>query len=166
MSVGNRVSSNQQLVRLLQLGSVLEEVVETRASQHYRSLSPAEQAELDPAIEELLSEAREESAEHRKQLEGLIEQLGAETVPADHVEQLVQERYSQSKPEDFDDILYDQLHAEESAYKFYDDLITAIQNSDVEFEIDRDELLTTLKDIRQEEAEGVEEVTALMKEQP
>lgn len=166
MSVGTRVSSNQQLVRLLQLGVVLEEVVEARAGHHYQSLSPAERAELDPAIHELLTEAREESAEHRNRLQGLIEQLDAETVPADHVEQRVHDRYSRTKPDDFDDILYDQLHAEESAYKFYDDLIGAIQESDVAFDIDRDALLTALDDIRQEEAEGVEEITALMEDRP
>lgn len=162
MSAGSGISSNLQLVRFLQIGVVLEEVVEVRAIQHYQSLSPAEQAELDPAIQELLTEARQESAEHRKRLEKFIERLDAETVPTDHVEQLVYDRYGQTKPEDFDDILYDQLHAEESAFKFYDDLITAIQQSGVTFEIDQEELLTTLADIRQEEAEGVEEVIALM----
>jgi len=137
-------------------------VVEARASQHYQSLIPAEQEALDPAIRALLAEAREESAEHRERLEALVDQLDAETVPYDRVEKLVEERYGQTEPEDFDDILYDQLHAEESAYKFYDDLIAAMENSTVTFDIDRDALLETLTEIRKEEADGVEEVTALM----
>ncbi|WP_129116631.1 ferritin-like domain-containing protein [Halegenticoccus tardaugens] len=166
MDVGNHVSSNHQLVRLLQLGIVLEEVVEARATQHHQSLSPTEQADLDPTIENLLAETREESAHHRNQLEDLLEQMDAETMPAAHIEQLVQNRYDKTKPEDFDDILYDQLHAEESAYKFYDDLIAAINESDVTFEIDRTKLLAALEDIREEEKEGVKEVTELMEDHP
>lgn len=97
-------------------------------------------------------------------LEQLIDQLDAETIPFDRVQQLVEQRYRQTEPDDFDDILYDQLHGEESAYKFYDDLITAIENSGTEFNIDRTQLIDTLAEIREEEAEGVEEVTTLMSE--
>ena len=64
--------------------------------------------------------------------------------------------------EDFDGVLYDQLCNEETAYKFYDDLIEAIEASDAEFTIDRDHLLRTLRTIREEEAEGVSEVTEVM----
>ena len=59
-------------------------------------------------------------------------------------------------------MLYDQLCNEETAYKFYDDLITAIEGSDVRFTIGRERLLSVLRAIREEEAEGVEEVTELM----
>lgn len=164
MSVGNRVSSDHQLVRLLQIGIVLEEVVEARASKHYQSLATSKEFEPDPDIQALLIEASEESAEHREHLEQLIDQLDAQTVSFDRIEQLVEQRYRQTEPDDFDDILYDQLHGEESAYKFYDDLITAIENSETEFSIDRDHLVAVLSEIREEEAEGVEEVTALMSE--
>jgi hypothetical protein len=58
--------------------------------------------------------------------------------------------------------LYDQLCNEETAYKFYDDLIDAIEDSDAEFTIDRAELLDELHAIREDEAEGVSEVTAVM----
>jgi len=59
-------------------------------------------------------------------------------------------------------VLYDQLCNEETAYKFYDDLIDAIEDSDAEFTIDRAELLDELHAIREDEAEGVSEVTAVM----
>ena len=164
MSVTNPVSSDQQLVRLLQMGIVLEEVVEARASKHYESLANRDDFEPDPAVRALLTEAGEESAEHRARLEGLIDQLGAETVPFDRIEGLVEERYSQTDPGSFDDILYDQLHGEESAYKFYDDLLVAIEDSETTFDIDHDHLVGTLSAIREEEARGVEQVTALMSE--
>jgi hypothetical protein len=75
---------------------------------------------------------------------------------------LVGEQYS--APGDFDGILYDQLHGEETAYKFYDDLIEAVEASDADFGLDRELLLDTLESIREEEADGVEEVTELMEE--
>ena len=164
VSVQQRVTSDQQLVRLLQIGIVLEEVVEARAHHHHRSLSPEDRQDLDEAIEELLEHAAEESAEHREQLEGLIDDLDAESVPYDEIEALVEATYNRTRPEDFDGILYDQLHGEETAYKFYDDLIRAIEGSDTEFAIDRDRLLRVLREIRAEEEEGVEEVTTLMEE--
>ena len=159
MSVEQQVNSDRQLVRLLQIGVVLEEVVEARASRHYRSLS---ETERDPAIGELLEHAAAESAEHRDRLEGLIDQLDAESIPYEVIETLVDEKYGQTEPEDFDDILYDQLHGEETAYKFYDDLIAGIEESEASFAIDRDRVLETLREIRAEEEEGVREVTDLM----
>ncbi|WP_132057724.1 ferritin-like domain-containing protein [Halorussus amylolyticus] len=159
MSVGHRVSTDRQLARLLQIGVVLEEVVEVRAARHYETLSPDER---DADIEELLAEAREESADHRERLEALVDRLDADPVPLSEVEALVEAHYAQTRPEDFDGILYDQLNGEETAYKFYDDLIEAIESNDATFGLDREELLDTLKEIREEEAEGVEEVAAVM----
>ncbi len=152
------MTSDDQLARLLQIGIVLEEVVEARAHHHYRSLDE----ELDEEIEELLEDAAEESAEHRTRLESLIDELGVESVPFDEIESLVDARYGRTRPEDFDGVLYDQLCNEETAYKFYDDLITAIEESDAEFSLDRETLLETLRAIREEEAEGVKEVTEVM----
>ena len=162
MSVGNQVTSDHQLARLLQIGIVLEEVVEARAYHHYEEL---DDDTLDDEIRNLLSHAAEESADHRERLEELIDELEAESVPFEEIETLVEAKYGSSKPEDFDGVLYDQLCNEETAYKFYDDLITAIESSDVQFSIDRDRLLDTLAAIREEEAEGVEEVTDLMERQ-
>ncbi|WP_336021958.1 ferritin-like domain-containing protein [Halobellus salinisoli] len=160
MSVGHRVTSDHQLARLLQIGIVLEEVVEARSYHHYQSLDDA--PTLDPEIESLLEHAAAESAEHRKRLETLVDELDAESIPFEEIETLVEAQYGGTEPEDFDDILYDQLCNEETAYKFYDDLIGALRASDEAFGIDRDRLIETLVEIREEEADGVEEVTKLM----
>ncbi|WP_122090171.1 ferritin family protein [Halalkalicoccus subterraneus] len=164
MSLATRVGSDRQLARLLQIGVVLEEVVEARAYHHHQSLSTDEQAELDDRIEHLLEHAAEESAEHRSRLEELIDELDAESVAFEEIEALVDGQYGQTKPDDFDGILYDQLHSEETAYKFYDDLIEAIEGSDATFDIDRKRLLATLRAIRAEEEEGVRDVTEIMEE--
>jgi rubrerythrin len=159
MSVSHRVGSDHQLARLLQIGIVLEEVVEARAHHHYQSLGSSD---LDPEIEALLADAAEESATHRERLEELIADLDAESIPFEDIETLVEAQYAQTKPEDFDGVLYDQLCNEETAYKFYDDLVAAIEDSDARFSVDRERLLDTLRSIREEEADGVEEVTNVM----
>ena len=158
MSVGQQVTSDHQLARLLQIGVVLEEVVEARSTHHYHELD----ADFDEEIEELLQHAAEESAEHRDRLEDVIAELDAESVSFEEIEALVEAQYGKTKPEDFDGVLYDQLCNEETAYKFYDDLIGAIEASDAEFSVDRERLLATLREIREEEAEGVEDVTDVM----
>lgn len=163
MSLGQQVGSDHQLARLLQIGIVLEEVVEARSHRHYQSLSDDDRV-LDSKIEELLSDAAEESADHRKRLENLIEDLSVGSVSFDEIETLVEARYGQTKPEDFDDVLYDQLCSEETAYKFYDDLIEAIEASDTEFSIDREQVLDVLRGLRVEERNGAQEVTNIMEE--
>ncbi|RLM59615.1 ferritin-like domain-containing protein [Halobellus sp. Atlit-31R] len=160
MSVGQQVSSDHQLARLLQIGIVLEEVVEARSYQHYQSLDA--EAASDEAVGELLEHAAAESAEHRERLEALVDELDAESIPFDDIEALVEAQYGNTKPEDFDDVLYDQLCNEETAYKFYDDLIGALRASQTTFGIDRDRLIDVLVEIREEEAEGVEAVTNVM----
>jgi rubrerythrin len=157
MSVAARVDSDTQLARLLQIGAVLEEVVEARAARHYERVP---EAERDPEVEALLKEAKAESARHREALEDLVAALDAESTPIDRVESLVAEQYA--APGDTDGILYDQLHGEETAYKFYDDLITALEESEARFNVDRERLLATLRELRAEEEAGVEEVTELM----
>jgi rubrerythrin len=159
MSLGHRVDSDHQLARLLQIAIVLEEVVEARA-HHHRSLG--DESALDPEVDALLSGAADESADHRDRLEALIADLDAESVPFEEVETLVEAQYAQTKPEDFDGVLYDQLCNEETAYKFYDDLVSAIEGSETRFSVDRERLLETLRSIREEEAAGVEDVTAVM----
>ena len=163
MSLGQQVDSDRQLARLLQIGIVLEEVVEARASRHYQSLA-AEERTLDAELEALLEGAAEESADHRQRLETLIEGLAVESVPFDEIESLVEARYGQTKPEDFDGVLYDQLCNEETAYKFYDDLIEAIEASDAEFSVDREHVVEILRGLRAEERDGAEEVTQIMEE--
>lgn len=160
MSVTSAVGSDHQLARLLQIGMVLEEVVEARAYKHAQTM----EIELEEEIHELLEHAAEESADHRTELEALVDELEADPVPFDQIETLVEAQYGKTKPTDFDGVLYDQLCNEETAYKFYDDVITAIEASDTSFSIDRHRLVTVLSRIREEEAEGVEEVTTLMED--
>jgi len=155
MSVQSEVRSDHQLARLLQIGVVLEEVVEARAAKHASEL-----ADLSADVRTMLEEAAEESEEHRERLEELVAALDAETVGFEEIQQLVEAQYEADQ--DFDGVLYDQLCNEETAYKFYDDLIAAIEASEAEFGVDRDHLLSVLQSIREEEKEGVEEVTALM----
>jgi rubrerythrin len=157
VSLKQAVGSDHELARLLQIGVVLEEVVEARAGEHYATLG---EADRDPDIVALLDEAATESAEHRERLEALLADLEVESVPLDEVERLVRAQYEADR--DFDGVLYDQLCNEETAYKFYDDLIAAIEGTDRTFGIDRARLLRTLRDLREEEADGVEEVTQLM----
>ena len=157
MSLSYPVASDHQLARLLQIGMVLEEVVEARAYKHHETL---DEEELDEEIVSLLWEAAEESAEHRRRLEGLVDELDADPVAYDEIEELVAAQYESDT--DFDGVLYDQLCNEETAYKFYDDLVAAIESSDVRFTIGRDRLLSVLREIREEEKEGVEDVTELM----
>jgi rubrerythrin len=156
VSLGRAVASDHQLARLLQIGVVLEEMVEVSATHHARERDE----DLGPAVTELLDEAAEESAVHREQLEELIAELNAESVPYEEIEVLVESQYAAD--DEFDDVLYDQLCNEETAYKFYDDLLAAIENSDAEFSVDRETVVETLEQIRAEEAEGVEDVTDLM----
>jgi hypothetical protein len=155
MSVSQPVASDHQLARLLQIGMVLEEVVEARAHQHH-----SVGGDLNPAIEDLLEHAAEESADHRDRLAALIDDLDAEQIPFEQIEPLVADHYERDR--DTDGILYDQLCNEETAYKFYDDLIAAVESSAATFGIDRERLLETLSTIRAEEAEGVEDVARLM----
>jgi rubrerythrin len=155
MSLQAQLGSDHQLARLLQIGVVLEEVVEARAAKH-----ASESEEIDETVREMLEEAAEESAQHREQVQQLVAELDAETVGFEEIQRLVEQQYEADQ--DFDGVLYDQLCNEETAYKFYDDLIEAIEASDASFGIDRERLLSVLESIREEEKEGVEEVTALM----
>ena len=155
MSLQSPVGSDHQLARLLQIGVVLEEVVEARAAKHAR-----ESEDVSDDVREFLTAAAVESAGHRDRLEALIDELHAESIPFEEIQRLVEAQYEADG--EFDDVLYDQLCNEETAYKFYDDLINAIEGSDGSFSIDRDRLLAELRAIREEEAEGVEEVTELM----
>jgi len=155
MSLQPPVTSDHHLARLLQIGVVLEEVVEARAAKH-----AAEAEGIDEEVRSFLEEAAAESALHRERLEALVEDLNAETVAFDEIQRLVEKQYGAEG--EFDGVLYDQLCNEETAYKFYDDFIESVGNSDAEFSIDRDRLLSELRAIRAEEEAGVEAVTALM----
>src|SRR6056297_3430967 len=154
VSLRQPIGTDHQLARLLQIGVVLEEVVEARASKH------ADAGALDDEVRAFLREAAAESATHRERLDELVTDLDADTVPFEEIKTLVEAQYEADS--DFDSVLYDQLCNEETAYKFYDDLLDAIDASDAQFSIDRSRLVSILTEIREEEKEGVEEVTDLM----
>jgi rubrerythrin len=156
VSVQQPVASDHQLARLLQIGVVLEEVVEARAAKH------ADADDMDDSLRAFLREAAAESATHRERLDELVDGLEADSIPFDEVKLLVEQQYEADQ--DFDGILYDQLCNEETAYKFYDDLIAAVEASDASFGIDREHLLSVLREIRADEEAGVEDVTELMEE--
>ena len=158
MSLARPVGSDHQLARLLQIGIVLEEVVEARAAKHV----DVSDADLDPEVRAFLNEAVEESADHRARLETLLAELDADTVAFEEIEPLVAERYEAD--DDFDGVLYDQLCNEETAYKFDEDVLAAIENSEVQFPVDREYLRSVLEAIKAEEKAGVERVTELMEE--
>jgi rubrerythrin len=158
VSLARPVGSDHQLARLLQIGIVLEEVVEARAAKHVE----VSDADLDPEVRAFLNEAVEESADHRARLETLLAELDADTVAFEEIEPLVAERYEAD--DDFDGVLYDQLCNEETAYKFYEDLLAAIENSEVQFPVEREYLRSVLEGIKADEKAGVERVTELMEE--
>jgi len=154
MSLKSPVNSDHQLARLLQIGVVLEEVVEARAAKH------ADTGKLDDDVRAFLREAAAESATHRERLDELVAELEADSIPFDEVKALVEQRYDSGS--DFDGVLYDQLCNEETAYKFYDDLIEVIESAEASFSVDRERVLSVLREIRAEEERGVEDVTELM----
>ncbi|ESS07507.1 MAG: hypothetical protein A07HB70_00047 [uncultured archaeon A07HB70] len=63
MSLASTVTSDHQLARLLQIGVVLEEVVEARSTRHHRSL---DDGECDDEVAALLDASAEESAAHAR----------------------------------------------------------------------------------------------------
>jgi rubrerythrin len=156
VSLTEPVASDHQLARLLQIGVVLEEVVEARAARH------AEELADDEEMRQFMTDAAAEAADHRERLQSLVDDLDAETIPFEQIQMLVEERYEAQS--DFDGVLYDQLCNEETAYKFYDDLIVALAETDADFGVDRGRLVDVLKAIRAEEEDGVEAVTRLMEE--
>jgi hypothetical protein len=152
--------SEAELVRLLQIGYVLEGIVEGRSDYHQRL--PVIDSTHMGAVWELLEEAHIESREHRNRLQHLIDSLNASCISPEVIEGLVETRYDRETVESVDDVLHDQLLGELSAYTFYDELLTTIAESDTAFSVDHDELVTVLEEIRAEEREGVDETIAVM----
>jgi rubrerythrin len=135
---------------------VLEEVVEARAQQQQERLD----SQLESPTRTLLAETATEAADHRDRLEELVDKLDTDPVGYKEIEQLVAARYEPDT--NTDGVLYDQLASEETAYKFYDDLLNAIESSEIGFGVNRDQLIAVLREIRAEEEAGVERVMKLM----
>ena len=146
------VGTNRQLARLLQIGMVLEELVETDATRHRGS-------DVSPAVEQQLAAAATEARTHRERLAALLTELDAEPA-GEELAPLVEAQYTPDRQSD--GVLYDQLTNAETAYKFFDDLLGAIEATDATFAIDRDRLIAELERIRADEKDGVETVTQLM----
>ncbi|QGN06878.1 ferritin-like domain-containing protein [Halorhabdus sp. CBA1104] len=157
MSLREPIASDHQLARLLQIGVVLQEVIEARSSKHIESND-----DLDGELHGLLEDAIEQANAHRQRLETLIGDLDADSVAYEDIEPLVEAQYQADQ--DFDDIVYDQLCNAETAYKFFDDLLDALAESEATVGIDSDDLGRTLEDLREAEARGVEAVTDVMEE--
>jgi rubrerythrin len=157
---GQTSLSESELVRLLQTGYVLEGIVEGRSDYHQR-LPVIDSARMG-AVWDLLEEAHVESREHRNRLQELIDSFDASCISPEVIERLVETRYARETVESVDDVLHDQLLGELSAYKFYDELLAAITESDTSFGVNHDELVTVLEEIRTEELEGVNETLSVM----
>lgn len=152
----SRTSTTHQVVRLLQIGIVLEEIAEARATKHAKNADS-----IDSEMTMVLEDAAANSARHRSTLKNLVEQLDANTVPFDRIEQLVEEQFEPDQ--EFDGVLYDQLCSEETAYKLYDDLIGILERSEWSADPETDRLVSELKSLRAQEGEGAREVTQFMR---
>lgn len=159
--MSNQTSLNEsELVRLLQTGYVLEGIVEGRSDYHQRL--PVIDSTRMATVWELLEEAHVESREHRNRLQELIDSFDASCIGPEEIELLVETQYDRKTVESVDDVLHDQLLGELSAYKFYDEVLAAIAESDTSFGVNHDELITVLEEIRTEELEGVNETLSVM----
>lgn len=148
----NAEITDDELIRLLQIGYVLEGIGEARSSRHDACTV------ADRATRRLLAEARTESRRHRGRLEGLLESLGAESASPQHIATLVESRYDRADLDSRDDVLRDQVCSELSAYRFYDSLLAVVEESGADLGIDRDEVVPVLERIRDEELEGIREI--------
>lgn len=146
------VGTDRQLARLLQIGVVLEELVEADATQHASR-------DVSPAVRETLEATASEAIEHRERLESLLAALDAQPV-SEEVTALVEAQYTPDEPAD--GVLYEQLANAETAYKFFDDLLGAIEASETEFSVPRERVVREIERIRADEKAGVETVTQLM----
>lgn len=155
MSLHQPIASTHQLARLLQIGVVLQEVIEARTGKHVQATDSDESDLLD-----LLGDAIDRAKTNRRRLETLIDDLEADSVAYEDIEPLVEAQYQADQ--DFDDIIYDQLCNAETAYKFFADLLEALEESDAEYGVADEDLRGVLLDLREAEARGVEAVTDLM----
>ncbi len=151
-----RVIANEDiLVRLLQIGVVIEEYAEEK-SAFILGLSVE-----DEDTKEMLMESLEESETHRDRLIELIERLDSGDTDRERIEQVVSSAIEDkiTPPYSREDALKQQLKSESLARDFYDSLIDGIVNSGDNLDIENlDEILDTLRDIREDEAEDAEKL--------
>ncbi|MDY6780164.1 MAG: hypothetical protein SV760_06420, partial [Halobacteria archaeon] len=125
------ISDSETLTRLLQIGVVIEEYAEEKASY----MLPR----VDPSTRDYLDESRSTSQSHRDRLIETVDEVSDDGIDEEHVEERVREAIESSvEAEDEEDALREQLRSEELAYSFYDTLVEACQTSDLD--VDDEEL--------------------------
>ncbi|ERH13438.1 MAG: hypothetical protein J07HB67_02477 [halophilic archaeon J07HB67] len=166
MSPGQAVASDRRLARLLQIGVVLEEMVEAGAYHHVRR----REVELDEPVAALLEEAATESARHRERLEALITELDADSVAYEEIQTLVEAQYAPPTSS----TTYCTTSCVTRRRRTSSTTISWVRwvrptttrvvrwPTETNFSLDRDRLVATLREIRAEEADGVETVTNMM----
>lgn len=151
------VITDGELARLLEIGYVLETIVEARSDRH-----TTVQSIEDTAVRSVLAEARSESRRHRERLEQLLAAIGRDPSVSGNVAALVESRYDRSTIDCVDDVLQDQLASELSAYQFYDTVLAHLRRHETSLTVDIDEVVTELEEIREDERDGAVELAQLI----
>lgn len=154
MSVTQSIDSVHQFARLIQIGVVLEELVETRARAHA--------SDADDPIGAHLEAAAATAAEHRTRLLGVLDAIDADPGPAEELHALVQHRYEADQ--EFDHVLYDHLCNVETAYKFYEDLSDALDASTVALPVEGEAIADRIAHLKADERRTVEATADLLDE--
>jgi hypothetical protein len=155
MSLKSPQKSDQQIIRLLQIGIVLEEIIEARAAER-----APRAADVDEQGRALLEESASEAARHGERIERAVERLDANRTSLDDVATLVADQYEADR--DFENPLYELLCNAETAFKHYDDLVTTIDGLHADAAGGPERLRPVLEDLRREKAQRVRQITELM----
>lgn len=155
------VPDTDMLVRLLQVGVVIEEYAEEKSAY---MLSAAVDDEF---AEDVLSDSRMESREHRDRLLELIDEIEGSGLEVDAVEAVVREAVEASvrEPSDRREALETQLRSERLAYDYYDRLIEALRTAE---DLDKEVLgrvVSTLEEIREDELEDAMELEEILNQE-
>lgn len=158
-----RIPNEEILMRLLQMGVVIEEYAEEKSA--FILGTTAE----DEFIHDVLFDSLVESETHRDMLIKLMDEIGENTVDKGMIEELVKESVESSigELESDEEILREQLRSEKLAYNFYDNLIEACRNSRSNIREEKlERVLSTLEDIREDEAEDAQKIEEILKGAP
>jgi len=149
--------TDERIARFLQVGYVLEAIVEGRCSEHHDHL-PMDQPSTS-LTRNLLAEAQSESRRHREQIASILEELNKKSPPLETVSTRIETNYERTYDK-IEAVLYDQLCSEFSAFQYYDSVHEWLvkDRSCLDLSISPDKVITIVKDIRQEEQEGVYDV--------
>jgi len=152
--------TDERLARLIQVGFVLEAIVEERSDRHRHAL--ARDRPGADLVRHLLAEAHEESTCHREQLASLLGALGADAPSAETLSTLA-ETDSGSVPASTEAALYDQLWSELAAYRFYDAVHERLVVAEsLDLSVPPPAVAAVVEELRLEERQGVYEVMAAL----